>query len=349
MTRESHPPNRPVRFGLVGYGAWGAHHARALARTPGAELVAVAAHSAASRDRARADHPAVRTYSDYTELLGREELDAIDVVLPSHLHHGAARAALEAGRHVVLEKPMALTVGQCDELIALARARGKVLAVGHEMRLSSLWGKVKEMIDAGAVGEPLYVLVELWRRPYRLGADGWRYDVSRVGNWILEEPIHFFDLVRWYLAGAGEPVSVYARANSKQPGHPELQDNFSAVLNFPGGAYAVISQTLAGYEHHQVVKVAGTRGSLWAAWGGAMDRTPQPTFSLKHHDGQEVREVPIGRSAGEFYELEDEMAMMVRAVRDGSPVAASGEDGRWSVALCLAAQRSVESGEAVPV
>jgi myo-inositol 2-dehydrogenase/D-chiro-inositol 1-dehydrogenase len=349
MTTASLPPAPLVRFGLIGYGAWGGHHARALAQAPGAELTAVAARTAESRDRARADHPSVRVYSDYTELLRREELDAIDVVLPSHLHHAAARAALEAGRHVLLEKPMALTVGHCDDLIELARARGCVLAVGHEMRLSSLWGKVKEMIDAGAVGRPLYLLVELWRRPYRLGADGWRYDVGRVGNWVLEEPIHFFDLARWYLAGAGEPVSVYARANSKQVGHPELQDNFSAVLNFPGGAYAVISQTLAAHEHHQAVKLTGTQGSLWATWGGAADRTPRPTFSLRHHDGRETHDVPIARTAGEFYELEDEVAMMVRAVRDGATVAAGGEDGRWAVALCLAAQRSVESGAVVPV
>jgi myo-inositol 2-dehydrogenase/D-chiro-inositol 1-dehydrogenase len=347
MTPERQPPPRPVRFGLIGYGAWGAHHARAVAQTPGAELIAVAARSAESRARAAADHPGARVYADWDELLRREEADVIDVVLPSHLHHAAARAALEAGRHVLLEKPMALTVADCDELIGLARARGRVLAVGYEMRLSSLWGRAKALIDAGAVGAPLYVLVELWRRPYRPGADGWRYDADRVGNWALEEPIHFFDLARWYLAGAGEPVSVYARANSKQPGHPELHDNFSAVLTFPGGAYAVISQTLAAYEHHQVVKVAGTGGSLWASWGGAMDRTPHPTFSLRHHDGREVRDIPIARTPGEFYELEDEAAMMVRAVRDGGPVAAAGEDGRAAVALCLAAQRSAETGAAV--
>jgi myo-inositol 2-dehydrogenase/D-chiro-inositol 1-dehydrogenase len=349
MTAESQSPPRPVRFGLIGYGAWGAHHARAAAQAPGAELIAVAARSAESRARAAADHPAARVYADWAELLRYEEPDVIDIVLPSDLHYAAARAALEAGHHVLLEKPMALTLAHCDELNGLARARGRVLAIGHEMRLSSLWGRAKAMIDAGAVGTPLYVLVELWRRPYRPGAGGWRYDAARVGNWALEEPIHFFDLARWYLASAGDPVSVYARANSKQSGHPELQDNFSAVLSFSGGAYAVISQTLAAYEHHQVVKVTGTGGSLWATWGGAMDRTPHPTFSLRHHDGREVRDVPIDRTPGEFYELEEEMAMMVRAVRDGAPVAASGEDGRWSVALCLAAQRSAESGAVVPL
>ncbi len=61
------------------------------------------------------------------------------------------------------------------------------------------------MIDRGAIGEPQYCLIELWRKPYRLGSNGWRYDISRVGNWILEEPIHFFDLARWYLGSLGEP------------------------------------------------------------------------------------------------------------------------------------------------
>jgi myo-inositol 2-dehydrogenase / D-chiro-inositol 1-dehydrogenase len=340
---------RAVRFGLIGYGAWGGHHARALAKTQGAELVAVAARTAESRAKAEVEHPGVRSYGEYAELLRREELDVVDIVLPSHLHYEVASKALAAGRHVLLEKPLALTVPHCAELVRLARDKEKILAVGHELRLSSLWGKVKEMLDAGAVGRPLYVLIELWRRPYRLGADGWRYDLARVGNWILEEPIHFFDLARWYLNRAGEPVSVYARANSTHAGHPELQDNFSAFVNFPDGVYAVVSQTLAAYEHHQTVKVTGTKGALWASWSGAMDRTLHPTFSLKHHDGQAVLDVPIDKITGEIFELEDEMAMMVRAVREGTAPAATGEDGLWSVALCLAAQRSVDEARVVAV
>jgi myo-inositol 2-dehydrogenase/D-chiro-inositol 1-dehydrogenase len=338
-----------VRFGLIGYGAWGSHHARAIAQTAGAELVAIAARSGPTRDAARTAHPGARVYDDYPALLREEQLDVVDVVLPTDLHHEAGKAVLESGRHLLLEKPMALSLAHCDELIALARAGGKALAIGHEFRLSSLWGRMKEMVDAGDVGDPLYLLIELWRRPYRLGSEGWRYDIRRVGNWVLEEPIHFFDMARWYLAGAGEPLSVYARANSKQPGHPELQDNFSAVVGFAGGRYAVISQTLAAFEHHQVVKLTGTKGALWASWGGAMDRTFHPTFSLRHHDGDKVADVPIAKITGEVYELEDEMAMMVRAARDGAPVAATGADGRWSVALCLAAQRSVDTGAVVSV
>jgi myo-inositol 2-dehydrogenase/D-chiro-inositol 1-dehydrogenase len=338
-----------VRFGLIGFGAWGGHHARAIAKTPGAELVAIAARSEQTCAAAREQMPFAKVYSDYRQLIAKEQLDVVDVVLPSYLHAEVATAVLESGRHLFMEKPMTLTVADCDALIRLAKSKNRLLAIGHELRLSSLWGTVKTMIDAGAVGEPLYVLIELWRRPYRLGADGWRYDISRVGNWVLEEPIHFFDLARWYLSSRGDPVSVYARANSRQPDHPELQDNFSAFVNFRGGAYAVISQTLAAFEHHQVAKVTGTTGSLWATWGGAMDRTLHPTQSLKHQTGETVIDVPLTKISGEVFELEDEVAMVVAAVRDGKPLTCTGEDGRWAVALCNAAQKSVDSGAIIPL
>jgi myo-inositol 2-dehydrogenase/D-chiro-inositol 1-dehydrogenase len=224
-----------------------------------------------------------------------------------------------------------------------------VLAVGHEMRLSSLWGKVRELVAAGAVGEPLYALIELWRRPYRLGADGWRYDIDRVGNWILEEPIHFFDLARWYFQGTAEPASVYARANAKRADHPELQDHFSALVNFTGGRYAVISQSLGGWEHHQVAKLSGTDGALWASWSGAMDRTFEPTFSLRVQRGTALEDVPIPRAAGEVFELGDQFARFVQAIQTGVAPAATGEDGCWSVRMCLKAQESVSLGAPVPL
>lgn len=339
--------SKKTRFGLVGYGAWGSHHARALTQAPNTELVAIAVPSAASQNAVKEQHPGVAVFADYREMLARPDIDAVDVALPSDLHHPVGCAVLEAGKHLLLEKPMAISIAQCDDLVRLAKEKNRLLAIGHEFRLSSLWCKAKELIDAEAIGEPQYVLIELWRRPYRLGAGGWRYDIQRVGNWILEEPIHFFDLARWYLKKAGAPVSVYARANSKQAGHAELQDNFSAIVNFPGGAYAVISQTLSAFEHHQVVKITGTKGSLWASWSGAMDRTFDPAFSLKHHDGEIVHDVPIEKLTGEVFELVDEVGAFASAIQDGGPLPASGEDGRWSVAMCLKAQESVESGGVV--
>lgn len=341
--------NVPVRFGLIGFGAWGQHHANAIHGTEGAELVAIATRSEASAAAAQAAFPEATIYRDYRELVGRDDLDCVDVVVPSHLHHEMGTAVLKAGHHLLMEKPMGISVAECDQLVALAHETGRLLAVGHELRLSSLWSRVRDLVQAGSIGEAQYVLVELSRNPYRLGADGWRYDIDRVGNWILEEPIHFFDMARWILAGSGDPVSVYASANSRQPEHPELQDNFSAIVNFPGGAYAVIAQTLSAFEHHLTVKVAGTKGALWAQWSGAKDRTRHPTFSLRAFDGEHLETIPIDKITGELFELEDQIAMMVRAIRDGGALTCTGEDGRWSVAMCLAAQASVESGGPVEI
>lgn len=339
----------PLRFGLIGFGAWGRCHAEAIAKTSGAVLAAIAAPSEASRAAARDAHPQAQIFSDYRELLARNDIEVVDVVVPSHLHHEFASAAFAGGKHLLLEKPMALSVSECDDLIRLAREHKRVFAVGHELRLSSLWGKVKELVADGFVGEPQYVLIELSRRPYRQGSDSWRYDIQRVGSWILEEPIHFFDLARWYLSGLGEPQTVYATSNSRQSGHPELKDNFSAIVHFPRGAYAVVSQTLAAFEHHQTVKVCGTKGALWASWSGAMDRTRHPTFSLRAFDGEQVQDITIDKITGEVFELEDQIAMLVRAIREGAPLSCRAEDGRWSVAMCLAAQQSVESGRPVAI
>lgn len=336
-----------MRFGLIGYGAWGCHHARVIAANPRAELKAIAARSDATRQRAMQEHPGAQIYADFRELLERSDLDAVAVVLPSHLHREVGAAVLSSGRHLLMEKPMAISVADCDSLLALAERNKKVLAIGHEMRLSSLWGKMKELISSGGIGEPLYALIELWRKPYRLGADGWRYDITRVGNWILEEPIHFFDLARWYFEDVGQPESVYARGVARQTDHPELEDNFSAFVNFPGGRYAVISQTLTGWEHHQVVKVTGTEGALWASWSGALDRTFTPTFSLKHARGQEIETVPIPRPAGEVFELEEQLKRFIEAAETGSQPAANGVDGKWAVQMCLRAAESVRSGATI--
>ena len=145
---------KAVRFGLIGCGAWGSQHARAIAKTPGVRFAAVAEPSAQARAAAQTTHPDVTFYSDYRTMLEREKLDVVDLVLPPHLHFEATQAALNAGCHVLLEKPMCLRLDHCDELNALARRKKLHLAIGHEFRLSSLWGRIKEMVDEGRDRRP---------------------------------------------------------------------------------------------------------------------------------------------------------------------------------------------------
>ncbi|MBI5767451.1 MAG: Gfo/Idh/MocA family oxidoreductase [Verrucomicrobia bacterium] len=348
MLSTMSPP--PIRFGLVGFGAWGQFHAQAIAGNPAAQLTAIVAPSAASRAAAARAHPAARVFADHRQMLAEVKLDLVDIVTPSHTHRAIAMDALHAGCDLLLEKPIATTLEDGRAIVAQAARSGRRIAVGHELRLSSQWGGIKRVIERGTIGEPHYVLVELSRRPYRLGADGWRYDAARVGSWVLEEPIHFFDLARWYLADAGEPVELYARGKAREASRPGLFDNFSAMFSYANGAYAVVSQTLAAFEHHQTVKVAGSRGALWAGWSGAMDRTLEPTCFLRVFDGERIEEVPLANhSSGEVFELREEIARCVQMVRGEAAPVASGRDGLWSAGLCLLAEQSIREGRPVRI
>ncbi len=334
----------PVAFGLIGYGAWGRYHAQALAQSPDARLVAITSRSAENAAAAQSAFPEARIYSSYQDMLDRESLGAVAVVLPSYIHAQVGIEVLEHGLHLLIEKPLATTVEDCRRLVQAAYKHQRLLAVGHELRCSSLWGEVKRLIDNHCIGRPQYVLVELSRRPYRLGCDGWRYDRSKVGSWILEEPVHFFDLARWYLESEGDPQSIYTVGNSRQA-DPQLHDNVAAILRFSSGAFAVIAHTLAAFEHHQTVKVAGTQGAIWASWSGAIDRTLEPVFQLRWFDGHQVHTLPVQRPAGEVFELQEQYRRFIDAIRGRTPVVADGQDGTWAVAMCLAAEQSmVERG-----
>ena len=341
--------NDPVRFGLVGFGAWGQMHALSIAGCADARLEAIVAPSAASQAEAARLYPDAAIFSHHDAMLEQMALDVVDIVTPSHTHREIACAALASGTHVLLEKPMALSLADCRAIQAAAKQADRQLAIGHELRLSSQWGEIKRIIERGDLGTPLYVLVELSRKPYRLGASGWRYDASRVGSWVLEEPIHFFDLARWFLESAGEPALLYAVAYSINAERPGLFDNFSASMRYASGAYAIVSQTLAAFEHHQTVKITGTKGALWAGWSGALDRTLEPSYFLRLLRNDRLENIPINTHSGEVFELREEIAMCVRMARgEGEPMA-SGNDGLWSTALCLAAEESVASGTVVDI
>lgn len=339
----------PVRFALAGFGAWGKLHAQSIAGNPEAQLVAITAPSEASRAEAHQLYPQAQIFAEAAEMIAQADFEILDIATPSHTHREIAVAAMARGKHVLLEKPMAITLDDCKAIVAAASEHGVHLAVGHELRLSSQWGEIKKIIQRGTIGDPQYVLVELSRKPYRLGAGGWRYDPGRVGSWVLEEPIHFFDLARWYLEGSGDPVELYAYGNSRDPQRPDLFDNFSAMFKYPNGSYAVVSQTLAAFEHHQTVKVSGTKGALWAGWSGALDRTLEPSYFLKVFDGENLETVKIEKHSGEVFELREEIAQCVAMVRTGRPPAATGLDGLWSAGLCLVAEESIRQGKPLPV
>src|SRR5258708_6259859 len=183
--------------------------------------------------------------------------------------------------HCLREKPMAATLADCHALINAARSTGKVLYIGHELRHSTQWGRMRSLIEESAVGTAQYATIDIWRRPYRLGASGWRYAPRRVGSWTLEEPIHFFDLGCWWLREAGRPVAIYARGVRRSSSPPGLWDNLSAIVSFESGANLTVTQSLAVAQHHMSAKGVGTVGAAPAFWDGEMGRTQHPARCLK--------------------------------------------------------------------
>ncbi|MFO1269685.1 MAG: Gfo/Idh/MocA family oxidoreductase [Rubrivivax sp.] len=337
------PTPTKTRVALAGFGAWGQMHARAIAAIDGAEVVAVLARSEDARRAAREALPGATLHDDYAALLARADIDVVNVVLPNHLHAQAAIDALAAGKHVFLEKPLGTSLAECDAVADAARASGRQVAVNHELRVSGQWGLVHELVARGELGRVRHQHLSLFRKPFRSGAGGWRYDRARVGSWILEELVHFIDLVLWYGEGGGAPARVVAFGD----GHGQaLGHHCTVVLEWRDGATAVLNQTLGGFEHHTLLEVAGDAGALRTWWSGTMDRTLTPSFELKVARGGggsgdagavETLAIPL---SGEVFELEENLRRAYRGFAVGRSIL-TPQQARASIEVSLAAERSL--------
>ena len=334
-----------MRVGLIGYGAWGKWHAKALSELPGITLAAILGHGEASRAAAAADHPTVPVFADRDQFLALR-LDAVDIVSPNHTHADHAVAALAAGCHVIVEKPLANDEPGCDRIIAAATAANRLVSVGHELRVSTQWGMIRAEIAAGAIGLPMAATYSLFRRPFRPGAGGWRHDKSRVGSWILEEPVHFFDLLLWYFAAHGNPISIRADSSA---GDGALQANLTATVRYGSGAYFTVSQILSGFEHHCALDIGGTDGAIRTWWSGADARITEPEAGLSIlRRGATEPERHIFRQSGELFELTEHLRRSLAGFQTGiSPM--PPHDARRAVLLCLAAEEACRTGKTTPL
>jgi myo-inositol 2-dehydrogenase/D-chiro-inositol 1-dehydrogenase len=335
-----------MRIGLVGYGAWGRMHVGAIARIPGLSLSAVLCGSDASAGAAAVDLPDVAVYRDLDALLRDPAVDLVDIVAPNNLHAAMAVAALSAGKHVLLEKPMATTLAEAERLVAAAERSDRYVGIGLELHVSKQWARVRELIADGAIGRARYANLALFRRPFRPGSGGWRHTGDRVGSWILEEPIHYIDLLLWYFRERGLPVEVSADGVPSALG-TGMYDAFSCTLRFADGAYAVFSQCLGGFEHSLVLEIAGDGGALRTWWAGAMDRTLEPDFELKlQRAGATEAQVIAIEKSGEVFELEEQFRRLVVDVPRRTPLV-SPRDALPSLRLCFEIERALSERRAI--
>jgi myo-inositol 2-dehydrogenase / D-chiro-inositol 1-dehydrogenase len=343
------PEARHIRIALAGFGAWGQMTAKALSAIDEARIVCVYCHGEASERAAHEQLPRARRFSDYDIMLRSVPVDVVCVSVPNHRHADFAVAALRQGAHVFLEKPLGLSLAECDAVIAASRQNGRLVALDHEFRVSRQWRAARELIEKGELGRVRYQRIGLFRRPFRPGSGGWRHDPARVGSWILEELVHFADLALWYARENGKPTRL--RAAGAGPGAAEgLFETLTLELFWEDGSSALISECLSGFEHHLVVEIVGSEGAVRSWWSGAMDRSLTSSFEFKtRRKGQDptgpAEILPIVRS-GEVFELEENLKLALAGFREGFSILPP-EEARASIAVCLAAAQAARTGEEV--
>ena len=209
---------------MVGLGYWGPNLARNLAALPDAKLHTLCDARPERLGQFGKQYPGTKLRSDYAEVLGDLEVDAIVVATPVHTHFDLAAAALRAGKHIMVEKPLAQTSGQCQELIALAEARGLTLMVGHVFLYSAAVQRVKDYITSGELGEIYYVYSQ------RLNLGIVRQDVNALWNFAP----HDLSILCHWLDAAPEWIT----ANGFSYLQPDIEDVVFMTMGFPGGVGA---------------------------------------------------------------------------------------------------------------
>ncbi len=204
------------RVGLIGCGQFGSFIAAALERAPGARLVAVCDHDQeAAAALARRMSAEVAIYEDAESALGGDLLDLVVVATPPWTHGDLAVQSLDAGCHVLVEKPLAVDVAGCRRVAAAAEANGRIVAVDHLLRFAPLVIAVNRLLRAGEperrlLGDVARFAFENDAADEGLPSDHWFWDKSRSGGVFVEHGVHFFDLATWFIGSA--PTTVQAMA-----------------------------------------------------------------------------------------------------------------------------------------
>jgi len=335
-----------LRIGLIGCGRFGQCHADAITKSKHADLVAVAARTEATCRKARRKFR-VPVTTDYRELLSRPDVDAVDIVLPTDLHERVAIDALRAGKHVFLEKPMAVTTQQCDRVLAEARKHDRTLCIDFELRASPLWSRIKADVGKGVVGQPIYGSYDLWRFSFRPGSDNWRFTQERVGSWLHEEPVHYLDLAVWFFESLGSPAQLTTHVVGRAAAPVEMAENMTCLLRWPDGQYFQVSQTNSFFGYHQQIRIAGEEGSIVAIWEGGVESDEDARHDYFIIRKGRRRRVQTPAKSSEHLDLERNIdRFCLRALGREADIA-TGEDGRRSVALVQAALRSARNGRPV--
>lgn len=341
---------RIVGFGLVGTGMIAAFHARAIAETVGARLVAVASRDVKKAQAFAQEHGATACAS-VEELVQRPEVDVVCITTPSGAHLEPALAAIGAGKHVLVEKPIEITLERTDALLRAAEDAGVQVGAIFQGRFGAGAQAVKAAIENGRFGR--LVLASAYVKWHRAPTyyTGWKGTLSLDGGGaLINQGIHAVDLLQWF---AGMPESVAAWTTRRVHTGIEAEDAMAAALRFPSGALGTIEATTAAYPGwSRRLEICGENGSVVLE----DDRLARWDFRVSEPGDAEliarVNASASGGGAGAANQIshaghQRQIADFVAAVREGRPVAVSGREARRAVALVRAIYASADAGGAV--
>ncbi len=222
-----------LRVGVIGVGWHGGSHLQNFAAEPRAEVAAICDINEELLRRRQEELGGCPTFADYHDLLARGDVDAVVIALPDALHRGPAVAALRAGKHVLLEKPMALSVADAEAIAEAARQAGGCFMLNLSNRWIPAFAKGKELVDSGSLGAVRYVFARLANRievpTERLG---WLRE-SHLAHWI---GIHRLDIARWWIGREAVRVRAVQRAGVLAARGLDVPDFYQATIEFDGGA-----------------------------------------------------------------------------------------------------------------
>lgn len=309
----------------------------AIRAQDGNEVVSVLSSSEERGAAFAAQHQIAKAYTDLDAQLA-DDVDAVYISTTNEKHHPQALAAIAAGKHVLCEKPLAMTLSDARDMVEAAAKAGLTFATNHHLRNAGSHLKIKSLIEEGRVGEVQAIRVAhaVYLPPH---LQGWRIDNPAAGGGVIPDiVVHDADTVRFHLSEDPKVVTAIERSESLGQG---VEDSVMSVWQMPSG---VLVQTHEGFTIRNAgtsFQVHGTKGSIFAS--GVMTQRPVGEILLRTEAGEEA----IGFSDHNLYERA--VGLFVDAAKgEGSP-SASGVDGVKSLAVAAAVKKAATTGTQVTV
>ena len=324
-----------IRVGLLAYGAIGDEHNQAIKATPGLSLAAVCDTNPERLKVALAISPDAKTFTDADLMIASGEIDLVVISTPPNSHYLWAKKALTANLNVVLEKPMALTTDQCDELIALAKAKEKLLVVYQNRRYDPDFLTIKDLIEKGAIGEVFYF--ESFVGGYSKPCSYWHSDKEVSGGAIFDWGSHFIDQI---MSVISSPLKSVSGLNQKRVwDHVTNADHSQVTLTFSDGVQAVFTNSDLAAARKPKYFVLGTKGSIVGEWDHSSETvTDLPAIIyLFHPDGKKQAVDNIKPTPFSFHQS------LVAYLLNKTPMSVNAQQSRDVVAVMQAAEESASS------